>query len=357
MSFSRIRFRRFFGRLLLVAVPFALAFGVAEVALRKAAAKQTANQEPAVVDSRWLTVESSAELGWVFPADTSGTYRSSGRHTPVVTNAWGLRGPAVGDSMALRVLVLGDSYAFGWGLEDRDGFVRLLETGLRGQDPVQPVEFINGGIPGFSIYQQIRMLEFVQARTDIHAVVATISLANDPIDEKRIRRYAPDRLEEFSYEWRDPASVAAKTIAASRLLTLLDQRTTHLQFSLVNTNRECRDLTEESLRNLAAACREADLPLVWVIVPRTLEIRPGSFLKRSLNGATDRLRRHFMALADELAVPVIDLKPVLAEVQAREEAYLPGDAHWNEAGHRAVSAAVLPVLSAALSPGILSPQE
>ena len=357
MSFSRIRFRRFFGRLLLVAVPFALAFGVAEVALRKAAAKQTANQEPAVVDSRWLTVESSAELGWVFPADTSGTYRSSGRHTPVATNAWGLRGPAVGDSMALRVLVLGDSYAFGWGLEDRDGFVRLLETGLRGQDPVQPVEFINGGIPGFSIYQQIRMLEFVQARTDIHAVVATISLANDPIDEKRIRRYAPDRLEEFSYEWRDPASVAAKTIAASRLLTLLDQRTTHLQFSLVNTNRECRDLTEESLRNLAAACREADLPLVWVIVPRTLEIRPGSFLKRSLNGATDRLRRHFMALADELAVPVIDLKPVLAEVQAREEAYLPGDAHWNEAGHRAVSAAVLPVLSAALSPGILSPQE
>ncbi len=145
--------------------------------------------------------------------------------------------------------------------------------------------------------------------------------------------------------------------AASRLLTLLDQRTTHLQFSLVNTNRECRNLTEESLRNLAAACREAGLPLVWVIVPRTLEIRPGRFLKRSLNGATDRLRRHFMALADELSVPVIGLKPVLAEVQAREEAYLPGDAHWNEAGHRAVSAAVLPVLGAAIFPGFPRPQE
>jgi hypothetical protein len=212
------------------------------------------------------------------------------------------------------------------------------------------VEFINGAVPGYSLYQQRRMLDYVTRKTAIQAVVATVSLANDPIDEKRIRRFAPDNLLDFSYEWRDPESFAAKLIAASRVLTLIDERTTHLQFSFVNSNAECRDLAAESLNRLASACREADLPLIWVLVARTLEIRPGGFLKKSLNGATDRQRRYFLALAAELDVPMVDLKPVLAGVQAREEAYLPGDAHWNEAGHRAVAAAVLPVLLGALEP-------
>lgn len=310
--------------------------------LRVGARSATDGEEPAAVDTRWLKVEKSAELGWIFPPDTTGVYKSSGRHTPVVTNAWGLRGPEVStDTLTRRVLVLGDSYTFGWGMDHGAGFVRLLEAALKDSFPESSVECINGGVPGYSIYQQIRMLDYVRERTEIHAVVATISLANDPIDELRIRRFAPDHLADFSYELRDPASPSARLIAASRLLTLADQRTTHMQFSLINTNRECRSLADESLTRLADICREADLPLVWLIVPRAQEIRPGGFWRRALNGATDRLRRHFLELADDLRVPIVDLKPALASVQARQEAYLPGDSHWNEAGHRAVTEVLL----------------
>ncbi len=345
MSPIRSRFRRIFGRLLLLAIPLVLAFGAAELVLWMAGRPESPPGEPAAKDPRWLTVDPSAELGWIFPADTTGTYKSSGRNTPVTTNSWGLRGGEVSaDTAAFRILVLGDSFAFGWGMAPEDGFVRLLETGVQNRYPDRLVEFINGSLPGYSIFQQIRMLDYVRQRTDIHAVVATISLANDPIDEKRIRRFAPDNLLDFSYEWRDPRSFSAKLIAASRLLTLIDGRTTTFQFSYINTNNECRDLASESMMNLATACREANLPLVWVLVSRTQEVRPGGFLRRSLNGATDRMRRHFMALAKELEVPIVDLKPVLVDVQAREEAYLPGDAHWTEAGHRAVAESVLPVL-------------
>ena len=343
MSPASSRIRRLLGRLLLLVVPFALAFGTVELVLRVGARSASDGEEPAAVDTRWLKVEKSAELGWIFPPDTTGMYKSSGRHTPVVTNAWGLRGPEVStDTLTRRVLLLGDSYTFGWGMDHGAGFVRLLETALRDSFPESPVECINGGIPGYSIYQQIRMLDYVRERTEIHAVVATISLANDPIDELRIRRFAPDHLAYFSYELRDPASPSARLIAASRLLTLADQRTTHMQFSLINTNGECRSLADESLTRLANICREADLPLVWLIVPRAQEIRPGGFWRRALNGATDRLRRHFLELADDLRVPIVDLKPPLASVQARQEAYLPGDSHWNEAGHRAVTEVLLP---------------
>ena len=339
------RIRRYLGRLLLLIVPVAVALGAVELFLRMTGKPTADGDESVTADSRWLNVEKSAELGWVFPPDTTGIYRSSGRRTPVATNAWGLRGPEVStDTVTSRVLVLGDSYTFGWGVDDAAGFVRLLETALRRELPQSPVEFINGGVPGFSIYQQIRMLDYVRKRTRIHAVVATISLANDPIDEKRIRRFAPDRLEDFRYDLRDPASPAARLIAASRLLTLADQSTTHMQFSLINTNGECRSLADESLNRLANTCREAGLPLVWVIVPRAQEIRPGGGWRRALNGATDRLRRHFLELAADLQVPTVDLKPALISVQAQEEVYLPADAHWNEAGNQAVAQALQPAV-------------
>ena len=337
------RIRKILGCLLLLFIPFALAFGAAELMLRVAGKPASDGDESAPVDTRWLKVEKSAELGWVFPADTTGTYKSSGRHTPLATNTWGLRGPEVSsDTLTRSVLVLGDSYTFGWGMDDTAGFVRLLETSLQEKFPETPVECINGGIPGYSIYQQIRMLDYVRKRTEIHAVVATISLANDPIDELRIRRFAPDRLDEFSYELRDPASLSARFIAGSRLLTLADQRTTHMQFSLINTNGECRGLADESLTRLVDICREADLPLVLLIVPRAQELLPGGFWRRALNGATDRLRGHFLEFAEDLQVPIVDLKPALASVQAQQDAYLPGDSHWNEAGHQVVTRALLP---------------
>jgi lysophospholipase L1-like esterase len=339
------RIRRYLGRLLLLVFPLVAAFGAVELFLRVTGKPAADGDESAIADSRWLNVEKSAELGWLFPPDTTGIYRSSGRRTPVATNAWGLRGPDVStDTLTRRVLVLGDSYTFGWGMDDAAGFVRLLETALRKELPQSPLEFINGGVPGYSIYQQIRMLDYVRQRTRIHAVVATISLANDPIDEKRIRRFAPDRLENFSYDLRDPASAAARLIAASRLLTLADQSTTHMQFSLINTGGECRRLADESLARLAKTCREANLPLVWVIVPRAQEIRPGGGWRRALNGATNRLRGHFLELAADLQVPTVDLKPALMSVQAQEEVYLPADAHWNEAGNQAVAKALLPAV-------------
>jgi lysophospholipase L1-like esterase len=341
----RTRRKRFLGRLLLTFVPLALAFGAGELILRVAAPGPPAGEDAPGEDSPWLAVRPSAELGWTFPPDTTGIFKSSGYRTQVTTNAWGLRGPAVSpDTLTRRVLFLGDSYTFGWRVADNAGFVRLLEERLRREFPESPVECINGGLPGYSIYQQIRLLAFVRQRTTIDAVVATISLANDPIDEKRIRRFAPDRLAEFSYDLRDPASRTARLIASSRLLTLVDQRTTNLQFSILNHSGECRRLADESLENLAAACRAADLPLVWVIVPRAQEIRPGGFWKRGLNRGTDRLRRHFLALAADLGVPAVDLKPALLAARSREEVYLPSDAHWNEVGHRAVDQVLWPPL-------------
>jgi lysophospholipase L1-like esterase len=80
--------------------------------------------------------------------------------TTASINAWGLRGkppemprPAERD----RILTLGDSAFFGFGVNDEDVFTRKLEQSLQARG--QNVDVLNGGIAGYSIAQHKMMLE------------------------------------------------------------------------------------------------------------------------------------------------------------------------------------------------------
>jgi len=333
------RLRTALGRLFLLAAPVVVLLLGVEVYLRATAPADGPRPDG---DAGFLTAVPSPELGWIFPPDTTGTFRSSGRPTPVATNAWGLRSAEVTDADTTRILVLGDSYAFGWGVPADSSFGELVGRALG-------AEVVNGALPGYSVYQQVRMLDFVLARTDVDLVLATLSLANDAVDEERIRRFAPDRLAEFDYGLRDPRSAAARLIRASRLLGLIDRRTTHLQFSLRNTGGHARDLVEESMADLAGRCRGRGLPLVWVLVPRAGEVREGGRLSGWLNRRTAGLRRDLAEEARGLGVVTVDLLPPLVAAQRDGDCYLPNDAHWNGRGHRVVAGAVLPAVKQALN--------
>jgi len=69
-------------------------------------------------------------------------------------NSFGLRGPETTlekPEGVYRVLFLGDSFAYGFGVEEANSFPRLVEKGLNEVFNGQPrIEVINAGIPGFS---------------------------------------------------------------------------------------------------------------------------------------------------------------------------------------------------------------
>ncbi len=74
-------------------------------------------------------------------------------------NAEGLRGPETTvekPAGVRRVVVLGDSIAFGYWVADEDAFPRQLEAMLRGAG--QPVEVLNFGVPGYNLDQEIEAL-------------------------------------------------------------------------------------------------------------------------------------------------------------------------------------------------------
>lgn len=78
------------------------------------------------------------------------------------TNRFGLRGPdptIPKPAGMLRILMLGDSFTFGFPVNDEETFAHLIEQGLRARG--YPVEVINGGVSGYS-----PTLEYVSLRDD-----------------------------------------------------------------------------------------------------------------------------------------------------------------------------------------------
>jgi lysophospholipase L1-like esterase len=95
-------------------------------------------------------------------------------------NAVGLRGPAVEEAKpadVTRVVVLGDSIAFGYWVAEADAFPRQLETMLgAGRPASQRVEVLNFGVPGYNLDQSLEMLRSRALRFAPDAVVLALCL-------------------------------------------------------------------------------------------------------------------------------------------------------------------------------------
>ncbi len=81
------------------------------------------------------------------------------------TNAFGLRGSEVSlkkPENTYRIALLGDSFAFGWGVEEEKTFARVIEHELnRLSNSGKQIELLNFGVPGYSTFQEVTRFEEV----------------------------------------------------------------------------------------------------------------------------------------------------------------------------------------------------
>ena len=101
-------------------------------------------------------IENDDELFWRLAPNTS-LPRARGPFFGVISNEQGLREdhpiPLQKPSQELRVLFLGDSCTFGYGLKPSEGYVDVAEKLLQQRLGERPVECINAGVPGYTLFQ------------------------------------------------------------------------------------------------------------------------------------------------------------------------------------------------------------
>ena len=93
-----------------------------------------------------------ARYGWSHVPGTRGTFTLGSGSTEVAINAKGFRGPEIEyarDDRRRRIVVLGDSYVWGYGVDQKNVFTELLGTAR------PDVEVVNLGVSGYSTDQEL----------------------------------------------------------------------------------------------------------------------------------------------------------------------------------------------------------
>lgn len=143
--------------LLLVAATLAVIAGVGELALRASAVPGDRVERDGAVKYRFNPYRGDGVLGYTLRPSWQAVHEHDDYRVTVHTNELGLRGgPAVAEKAAgvYRVLVLGDSFAFGFGVEDDETFSALLQEELPVPAGFERVEVLNAGVAGWSTDHQ-----------------------------------------------------------------------------------------------------------------------------------------------------------------------------------------------------------
>ncbi|MBI1355961.1 MAG: hypothetical protein GC160_16595 [Acidobacteria bacterium] len=275
----------------------------------------------------------------------------------VRTNEDGWRDdPGAAADLADSVLGLGDSFAFGWGVEESDSLYRRLEGELGAR-------VLNAAVPGTGTSDQAQLLETVFDSQRPSWTLLALFVGNDFLD---VEIGGAGRFEVEDGLLREPGGgpgPVRRAALESRLLQLL--RALQFRYGPASAARvphnwdswmrafaqvHRRDAPAELFEGMAAAldriaawCDGHDSKLVVVAVPRSWQIDDAE-LDAMLRGLAmdrseldlDRPQRFLQDWGLRRNIAVIDLLPAFRAAVAADPSlrlfYTP-DSHWTPQGH------------------------
>jgi lysophospholipase L1-like esterase len=264
-----------------------------------------------------------SELGWrMIPGvEKVGRFWSGSRPARVNSHGWRDAETAFEDASGKRrMVVVGDSFTFGVGVDAEERYTDVLET------LVPDLDVINLGMNAVGTDQELLVLEKEGLRYGPALVLCELFEGNDFADVGYLRSgYLPKpwfRLEAGVLEEVPPERTWDVTLRQCGYLgelafRLVQKQTSYRVEAPEWLERDTTPLVEALLLRMSSSAAQAGARFLVLLVRV-----PG-------DGRTDAL---LPALA-AAGIPVIDTGPRLEEPSQRSRLYLP-DGHWSPAGHR-----------------------
>jgi SGNH hydrolase-like domain, acetyltransferase AlgX len=325
------------------------------------------------------------EVGLRHVAHYRGRSRAADYDVPVTTNALGFRGPEVPPrGSALRVLALGDSFTFGLGVQDDEGFAARL----RRRWSQRGVEVVNAGQVDMGPENEWRLLRSDGPRLEPDVVLLAFYVGNDVrdvmlgLDRARVvdgrllaspharrwyRPLVPGRLLDAVPV---PAASEARGLKRalgrhSHLYRFLSGRAAILRewarrgggpaapvFTILDDEAVCIREEPEELRagweraeaavlRIADWCRARGTALVVVVIPTAAQVEDERWQDvrrrhglRAEDFDLEKPQRRLRAFAEASGLPLVDLLPTLrAAARSGPHLYYATDPHWTARGH------------------------
>jgi lysophospholipase L1-like esterase len=297
------------------------------------------------------------------------TPRPSFRHTlagsETTINRLGYRGHEVAPTRTAgrpRIVMLGDSITFGYGVRDGETFSAVMES----LDP--RLEVVNLGVQGYGTDQELLKLEREGFAYAPDVVVLNVCLANDLQDNAAARSIYDGVYPKPYFRLEDGRLVkVADHVALSaprRLALLLSQRSALFNALLDLTRVDRARYQRELVGRAAAEPAEPAFAVTFALVRRMDEVtraRGAAFVALLYPSLRDFIRpsrraQRFLEAPDLRGVKVVDLLPRFEAAGFTVDTFsrysLDGNLHLTPDGHRLAARVILDVLA---EQGLLSP--
>jgi lysophospholipase L1-like esterase len=291
-----------------------------------------------VTDGDLLVASDDAELGFANGAarvQTVGYRDASGavvREVVHTVNSQGWRGPEIAATKApcvLRIACVGDSLAFGHGVDERDTWSAQLERELAGEH----VEALNMGVGGYDIEQKAALASKRALALGSDIVLVQWFLNDDDFEGGDLRPRAPrgwwaKHLQPGRSACLDVARAHLRCVdlLVQHLLTSVNARSfTSMYAPGLRPGQAARERVDAALERIAAIGRGGAAHVALVVFPLAFSAR-GRLLSHELD-------REVARIAAEHDLPVLDLGTAFLEHDVDELRIHASDYHLNAAGY------------------------
>jgi len=339
------------GRLVLIVLGLLVATAMAELALR------TVFTIPEVANPLYSFHESDPVLGWRGKSNWTARFRRPDFDALVThgPDGWRRAEPPPPPDPTRRVLFLGDSFTWGWGVSQGEVFSDKLQSRLAPE-----VAIYNRGINGFGTSQEYLLLqrELDARHYDAVALMFYLNDVGDNVSSKRGRRPLFELDGDTLVPRNQPPLPLLNPINRflkdhSRVFQIVDFEISMLVRSAGDEEEGAPPagaadvdyrhingaaVTMRLLAEMQRLCTAHGTKFFLVYLPHTSEIAGDVSSDPYVRAVHDLVRD----VAAQEHIPVIDLGPVFRErVQQGEALVFTHDEHWTPAGHEAAAAALL----------------